>query len=294
MQTGPKGECRGNFFISDGKVNRSGLFDENILVTGISVYEVIKVKEKVPLFFEDHLARLFNSAAVAGAGKLPQGPLIEKSIKLLISKNPEIIEGNIRILLHFHGSLDQMPSLYCYFIPHYYPSREEYELGVPVILLEAERRFLHSKIINLEFRAKINQEIKNKNAYEAFLTDSNGYVTEGSKSNYFVIKNQSIFTSPGTDVLPGITRKNILDICLKSGISAEEKKIHLNDLKDFDSCFISGTSPGILPVRNIEATFFNVGHPLLKLLSLEYKKLTDNYILKNNYTAISNNKKKNA
>jgi branched-chain amino acid aminotransferase len=281
MQTGTRGDCRGNYFILDGHSKKCEAFDENILVSGISVYEVIKMKKMVPLFLGDHLERLMYSCRVAGAGKSPPVTVIEQNLKLLILNNPDINEGNIRVLLHFSESLNEVPSIYCYFIPHYYPSDEEYENGVPVILLEAERRFLHSKIINLEFRSYINQKIKSRNAYEAFLTDSNGYVTEGSKSNYFMIKNQILFTSPINDVLPGITRRNILNICKLSGIIAEEKKIHFKDLKNYDSCFISGTSPGILPVSNIETTSFNVGHPLLKKLSIEYKKLTDDYILKN-------------
>jgi branched-chain amino acid aminotransferase len=281
MQSGSGGDCRGNYFIADGYPKKCDAFDETILVSGISVYEVIKVAQKVPLFSEDHLERLIYSVRVAGALKFPPIPVIEKSIRLLTLHNPDFEEGNIRVLLHFNDSLNELPSIYCYFIPHYYPSDEEYEHGVSVILLNAERKILHSKIINMEFRSHINQEIKIRNAYEAFLTDSNGYVTEGSKSNYFMIKNQSLFTSPINDVLPGITRKKILNICNKSGIIAEEKKIHYNDINNYDSCFISGTSPGILPVRNIETTVYNVDHPLLKKLSAEYKKLTDNYVFRN-------------
>jgi branched-chain amino acid aminotransferase len=278
MHKAPTVEFRGDFFISDGRVIDGKLFDETILAKGISLYEVVKIKERIPLFLDDHLIRLYYSAAVAGAKNLPTSSLVEGSIRLLARHNPDVEDGNIRILLHFPKSLDDMPSVFSWFIPHHYPTREDYLTGVPVILLQAERRFVHSKIIDLDFRSWISREIKNANANEALLTDSSGFITEGSKSNFFMIRNGEITTAPEADVLPGITRKKILEICSLSGIKIIEKKIHFSEIDKYDACFISGTSPGILAVRKIGTTGFSVNNPVMKQLSHKFNLLVEDYI----------------
>jgi branched-chain amino acid aminotransferase len=280
-QPGPVNECCGKFFVVAGKIKTLDQFDESFLTEGISVYEVLKVNDKTPLFAEDHIERLFSSARVAGATAWPPPTMIKESIRDLITKNFNINEGNIRLLLHFPGSLQEMPVLYSYYTSHSYPSEEQYAQGVPLTIFRAQRRFVHSKIINLDFRASVNQKIRNENAWEALLVDKDGYITEGSKSNFFMIRKNILVTAPEKDVLPGITRKYVLDICRRSGIVAEEKKIHSGETDKYDSCFITGTSPGILAVKKIESTRFKVDHPLLKKLALEYKLTVNDYIAKN-------------
>jgi branched-chain amino acid aminotransferase len=274
-------ECNGDSFIFNGNIKPRDQFDETILVKGIALYEVVKVKGKTPLFIEEHIERLFNSCDVAGMKTVPGSTVIVENLKKLIAQNSNKSEGNIRILLHFPEKSSKMPSLYCYYIPHYYPSEEEYASGVPLIIVQAERRLVHSKIINLEFRAGIYESLKKNNAYEALLADQSGFITEGSKSNFFMIKNNMITTAPSEAVLPGITRKFIIDICTRSGIDIDERKIHSGEIDQFDSCFISGTSPGVLAVRNIGKTQFTVNHPVLVHLSKEYNILANNYIKQN-------------
>ena len=75
-----------------------------------------------------------------------------------------------------------------------------------------ERENPNAKIINLSFREKVNKKIREKNAYEAILVDRKGYITEGSKSNIFMIKDNMLLTSPVKAVLPGVTRGEIIDI----------------------------------------------------------------------------------
>jgi branched-chain amino acid aminotransferase len=271
-------ECNGDYFIFDGNIKPRDQFDETILVKGLALYEVVKVKEKTPLFIEEHIDRLTYSCHVAGVNKVPGSSVIIENLKVLIARNPDKNEGNIRILLHFPENSSQIPSLYCYYIPHYYPSEQEYSSGVPVIIVQAERKLIHSKIINLEFRARVNDKLIEHDAYEALLSDNTGFITEGSKSNFFMIKKMRITTAPSEAVLPGITRKFIFDICRRSGFDIEERKIHSIEIGEFDSCFISGTSPGVLAVRNIGKTSFAVNHPLLVQISIEYNALADKYI----------------
>lgn len=274
-------ECRGEIFVINANTIPKKNFDPGILVTGIAIYEVLRVKEKTPLFLEDHIERLFYSAKVSGAKTLPSQNLIRENFILLIENNPDIQEGNIRLLLHFENIVRQKPDIYCYYIPHSYPSEKEYASGVPILLVNAERRKVHSKIINLEFRSFIAQRIKAENAYEALLINREGLITEGSKSNVFMIRKNRVVTPPEKYVLPGITRKYVLRICKESGIDAEESKIHCKEISDYESCFITGTSPGVLAVRNIGSTWFNREHELLLKLSGQYHLLVDNYIALN-------------
>ncbi len=274
-------ECLGEIFVVDKKIKSRCKFDEGILLKGVSLYEVIKIKDKTPLFAEDHIQRLFNSAKVAGAESCPNASLIKENLQILIANNNDIKEGNIRILMHFSGNIKERPHVYSYYIPHYYPSVEEYTSGVSVVPVHIERQSPHSKCINIKFRSFISDIIKKEKAYEALLVNKAGFITEGSKSNFFVIKDNKIITPPEKDVLPGITRKHILNICRIRGIDFSEAKIHFNEKANFDSCFLSGTSPGILAVKCIGATIFNHDHPVLKQISMEHELLVDNYI-KNN------------
>ncbi len=271
-------ECLGEFFISNGKGKPAEKFDNNFLYSGTSFYEVLKVKEKIPLFLEDHLERLTISLRESNTGVAPPLHLIIENIELLIDLNPSVYEGNIRLILHFPAKLHDGSHIYVYYIPHRYPSTEERAHGVPLVMIKAERKHVHSKIIDLDFRRTVNQKIINANAWDALLVDSKGFITEGSKSNFFLIIENNILTPPEKDVLPGITRKHIFELCYRTGIEIKEEKIASGRLESSASCFISGTSPGLLAVRNIGPLFFNAGNPLLEKLTHEYELLVHQYI----------------
>ncbi len=259
----------------------TGRFDPGIVSTGISFYEVLKVVDRVPLFAEDHIERLKRSVASKGVPGLPAEKDILENIKLTVKANSGVNEGNIRVLLHFEEDLNPGPVIYSYFIPHHYPLERDYKEGVHLVTVNAERIDVHCKIINISFREHVAAKITESNAWEALLVNGKGYVTEGSKSNFFGISGDTVVTPPGEDVLPGITRKRILEICSRQNIRVQEKKINIDDLGNFDSCFITGTSPGMLAAASIDNRFYPAGHPLLRELSVRYNKVVDDYIARN-------------
>jgi branched-chain amino acid aminotransferase len=269
---------RGEFFIING-IGKPGVkFDSRIFHAGVSFYEVIRIKEKIPLFLDDHLKRLACSLRVGNSPGCPPLKLIKEHIRLLIYMNSQITEGNIRLTLHFPFRLQDNPDIYTYHIPFYYPSAEERASGISLTPLNAERQNIHSKMINMDFRTAVNQKLQNDNAYEALLIDKEGYITEGSKSNFFMIRGRTIFTAPEKDVLPGITRKYVLEICRSFALDIKEVKINFSEAGNYESCFITGTSPGVLAVRNIGPISYNHDHQLLTLISREYEKLVGDYI----------------
>lgn len=271
------GEPLGEFFVKNNNVAEASLFDQGIYNRGISFYEVIKVHEKVPLFAEDHIERLIRSASGRNVPGIPPASLIMDNIKLLIGVNSEYGDGNIRVVLHCEGDCVSTPHIYSYFIPHYYPAATEYQEGIHLITVNAERLDVHCKIIDMQFRESIGIRIRQENAMEALLVAGEGYITEGSKSNFFAIKDDLVVTPPEKDVLPGITRKYILELCNREGITCEERKIHYRELDGFSSCFITGTSPGVLAVRSIDNRVYSPGHPLLRILSDSYARVVRDY-----------------
>ncbi len=136
----------------------------------------------------------------------------------------------------------------------------------------------NAKVLNIQARQKANNVIVEKKLFEVLLLDVNDFITEGSRSNVFFIKDNVIYTPPGKDVLQGITRKNILHICEQQNLSLIQKNIHLSELENFDAVFLSGTSLKVLPVKNIETHFFGTKNKTLQQLMDLYHVLIKQYI----------------
>ncbi|MBG9377103.1 branched-chain amino acid transaminase [Panacibacter sp. DH6] len=91
-----------------------------------------------------------------------------------------------------------------------------------------------------------SQEAKANGYDEALLTDMNGYVAEGVGANMFYEKDGKLFTPATGNILPGITRATVLELCHELGIEAEEKQITLAEVKDADAAFFCGTAAEVI------------------------------------------------
>lgn len=238
------------------------------------IYEVLRVVEGKPLFLENHLKRMKNSFELINEEFKFSYEEIRKKIQELI-KSEKKLEGNIKIT---YGICERV--LKVFFIEHSYPSAEMYRNGVDTILYFAERENPNAKIINTNFREKVNQEIKDKNVYEAILVDSKGNITEGSRSNIFMVRDNSFITSPVKAVLPGVTRGEVINIAKKLGIEVKETEYSYLDIKELDGMFISGTSPKILPIKAVDDIVLNADNRIIRELIREYDKEIDLYIKK--------------
>jgi branched-chain amino acid aminotransferase len=275
-------ESIGNLFIYNGEILEGKNFSEDILNRGKALYEVIRVIGGVPLFFERHMMRLNNSFELTGHKLWVSLDTINESIGKLISAN-SLSEGNIKIVFNLQKYDDKLIQNYAvYIVEHHYPHGEDYEKGVSTILYYGERNTPNVKVVNSDFRKSVDEEIKKANAYEAILVDRNGIITEGSKSNIFLIKGDKVVTAPLELVLPGVTRSLIIDICNEEGIEVIEQKVDCRDIKYFDALFISGTSPKVLPVRNVDdMIFYSSENKVVKIIKTAYDKTIERY-MKNN------------
>jgi branched-chain amino acid aminotransferase len=103
-----------------------------------------------------------------------------------------------------------------------------------------------------------SQEAKAKGYDEALLTDMNGHVAEGPGANVFYEKDGHLFTPAVGNILPGITRATVLEICGELNLPVVEKLITLDELKEADAVFFCGTAAEIIGWQSLDNRPFKI------------------------------------
>ena len=114
-----------------------------------------------------------------------------------------------------------------------------------------------------------------KNADEAILLDKNGFISEGSGENLFVVKGSKLLT-PKTDFcLNGITRQSVITMAQDLGIEVEEKNLLFDDLVNADEAFFSGTAVEITPITTLDNSDIGEGlrGPVTEMLQSKYSEI---------------------
>jgi branched-chain amino acid aminotransferase len=101
-----------------------------------------------------------------------------------------------------------------------------------------------------------SQEAKAKGYDEALLTDMNGFVAEGPGANVFFEKNGKLVTPPAGNILPGITRATVIEICAELNIPVEERLFTTDELKQADAAFFCGTAAEVIGWQSFDETVF--------------------------------------
>jgi branched-chain amino acid aminotransferase len=101
-----------------------------------------------------------------------------------------------------------------------------------------------------------SQEAKGKGFDEALLLDMNDFVAEGPGANVFYEKDGKLFTPSLGNILPGITRATVLEICNELDIPVEEKQILPAELKQADTAFFCGTAAEVIGWESLDEVKF--------------------------------------
>lgn len=245
-------------------------FSENIFNQGINIYEVVRIFNGYPIYFQDNIERLKNSMLRSGITIDVSLDQLPKQLSAYITRN-QIENANLKIVYQFYNeSFDQ----YIYQIPCLFPSAADYQNGVATLSMHATRNNPQIKYINLSLRQEADKIMETTGVYETILIDENGCVTEGSRSNVLFFDNQRIYSAPFAEILPGTTRKRVAEICKEQGIEIVEQKIPFISISQYDACCITSTGPLVLPVNRIDNIKFNPQNPLLqRLVKLYFEKI---------------------
>ncbi len=119
-------------------------------------------------------------------------------------------------------------------------------------------------------------------AYDVIMLGSKGQVCEGTFTNVFIVKDSKVITPDlESGILPGITRKNVIQMCRELGIGIEERTVELSELYSADEIFLTHTSRGIVPVNVLDEWRVyktDLGNQLSKMFEDYIKKVEENWL----------------
>ena len=261
-------------------------FDRGFLFAD-GVYESMRTYNKKLFRYEEHLKRLKRSLKEIRIG-FDDLNTLENIIYELIQKNNiknealiylQITRGIAFPRTHSFPKEKAKPTLFIS-VKEFKEDSDEQSKGVKVILQE-DIRWLRCDIKSTSLLPVVlaNQKATEEGAEEAILV-RDGLITEGTHTNFFAVRDETVFTAPRSRlILNGITREIVLGFCKKFKIDFREEFINKDDLKNFSEFFITSTTKEITPVTTIDYWTINDGEPgkITKSLQSVFKKITEDY-----------------
>jgi len=145
---------------------------------------------------------------------------------------------------------------------------------------------VHAKVVGHYTNSILaTTEAKSKGFHEALLLDSDGYVAEAPGANFFLEKDEVLYTPPLGNILPGITRETIIEYAQELGVEVVEELFTIDKILGADSAFFVGTAVEVAGIKSIEGVSFQkkwedtIGHNLAamyrqRVTSDEHENLT--------------------
>ena len=256
-----------NFIFLNGKIISDA--DANIssadrgFLYGDGIYETLRSYSGKPFKLSDHLERMRHSAKQLRISFSYTNEDIGKWINELIERNCSQ-DAYIRITLSrgSGGGRLQMddniePTTLIQVKPFSPYDSKLYDEGMSLVVSDYKRSttcpISRYKSTNLLQSILRKEEANKKSAHEAIILDTDGYVAECVVSNIFMVSDGNVITpSLDTNILPGITRKTVLDICSNTGIPVSEEHFMVERLLKSDEVFITNSLMEIMPVSKID------------------------------------------
>ena len=235
---------------------------------GLGVFEGVRAYEtkKGPAIFrlEDHTKRLFNSAHIVGMELPFTSEQVNNAQKDSIRKN-NLKSGYIRPMA-FYGAEEMGISatklstnlIVAAWSWGAYMGQEALDSGIKVKTSSLSRHHVNSTMTKAKANGNYmnsilaHQEATNDGYDEALLLDTQGFVTEGTGENIFLIKDGKLITPSLSSALEGITRDTIITIAKDLGVEVIEKNITRDEVYTADEAFFTGTAAEVTPIRELD------------------------------------------
>ena len=248
----------------DAKIS---VFDHGLLY-GDGIFEGIRAYNGRVFKLKEHIDRLFCSAK----GILLTIPMSHQDIMTAVvatCRQNKLRDGYIRLVVtRGVGTLGcKDPSVIIIADKIQLYPVEMYQRGLEIITVPTTRN-LHSalnpaiKSLNYLNNILAKIEANNSGCEEAIMLNAEGFVSEGTGDNVFILRNGELLTPPlSAGALYGITRRVVMDIAADSGLRVSEPNLTRYDLFNADECFLTGTGAELVPVVKIDGRVIGNGKP---------------------------------
>ena len=242
---------------------------------GMGAFEGVRAYETDhgPAIFklEEHTERLFNSTRILGM-KIPfDAATLNQAQREVVSKN-NLKSAYIRPMC-FYGSEGmglradnlKVHTMIAAWEWGAYLGEDNMKNGIRIRTSSYVRHPAHPSLSGAKTNGNyINSMMALKEALEhgfdeALMLDIDGFVSEGSGENIFVIKDEVIYTPNLTSALPGITRDTIVTLAKSMGYEIVEKKLSCDEIYASDEAFFTGTAAEVTPIRDLDGNQIGIG-----------------------------------
>ena len=250
-----------------------------------SVYEVIAVYNNKFIDFDFHIKRLQYSLKELS---IPY-KVVKKNLKKIFSKIIKINNTNIGIVyLQITRGIQERDHVYKKKLkPNLIIYSRNKTFNIPNQNFKAENAVTFSdlrwkrrdiKTVNLLPNILAANYAAKNNAYEAILIQNNK-ITEGTSSNIWIVKKNTLYTHPSnSDILKGVTRESLRILIKENELKLNEKSFTKNQLLNADEVFLTSSGSCVTPIKKIDNKLINkgkIGNITLKLAKLYSKSFKD-------------------
>jgi len=230
------------------------------ILRGYGIFDFMPIKSSIPLFFDDYWKRFSNSARITGLNLQFSQAEFREQIQTLVRKN-KINDGYCRVILtggySSNGfSPDGTPNCVVTTMGEFGYDASEYK-GTKLLTLLFTRENPLVKSLNYSTVLMQQEKLKSEGASDVLYIDQNSIVSESSRANFFILNSDGILMTPGTNILPGITRKNVLAAAEKIGIPVKIEDFNLDEVRSAQSAFMTSTTKNIMPVTKVDDFVIN-------------------------------------
>ena len=243
------------------------------VLRGYSAFEALRTYDRRPFHLDEHLKRLYRSAALIELAIPWPASFIADVISETIARN-SYKHASIRLLVTGGASEDGItptgqPALVVMIAPLGERDMQRFARGIKLITTRLQREAPEAKTTNYMAAVRALKEAATRGASDALFVNASGHVLEATRSNFFIFRDDTLVT-PREGVLYGITRNVVLELA-RGHFTIEERPILLEELPLTKEAFITSSSKEITPVVQIDDLRIGNGKPGPRTYELEQR-----------------------
>ncbi len=240
------------------------VYDSGFML-GDGMWEGMRLYDGEWAFFDAHMDRLFNSCKAVSLDIGMSKGEIHAALNATAAANDMTTDAHCRLMItrgpkakpFQHPQLSRSGPTVVAVVEHSRPVESLQQRGIRLATVPQVRGLPMSQDAKYNSHSKLNCVIaclqaEQAGADEALMLDPHGFVNTTNACNFFIVRRGEVWTSTGDYCMNGVTRQNVIDLCLANDIPVREKNYSLYEAIGADEAFLTGTFGAQTPVAEID------------------------------------------